>query len=355
MSSQATPDPQPDASPSVGLGASDNAPTTGLHLAGKPGLLSVVIPAYNAADFLEDCVASLQAQTYRPLEIIIVDDGSTDRTPALLDRLAQEGAEAGVAVRPFAQANAGASAARNRAIELAEGEYIGFIDADDRWLPEKAARQIAMMDADPSIGMSCSGWRIIDEAGHEKKRVGGAPAGEITFEDLLLDNVIGTPSSIILRRGALRDAGTFDVTMRYCEDLDFFLRVAAQPQWRVANVDAPLIERREREGQLTRDFEAMRAGWLEVFNRFRASDPERVEPLAATALGFNERRTAFLAYSAGDFKAARHYTWKAWREAPLALVKEKRAYPTTLAAFLSYFPGPLHRALDKRLRALREG
>ncbi|MEM1138903.1 MAG: glycosyltransferase family 2 protein [Pseudomonadota bacterium] len=315
-------------------------------------LLSVVIPAYNAEKFLAETIASLQDQTIDELEIVIVNDGSRDGTAEAIAALEKEPGR--FPVRGVHQANAGPSAARNTGIEAARGRYIGFLDADDRWHANKAARQIALMEADPSIAMTCSGWQIIDEEGRVLNRTGGGPTGRFSFVSLLFDNPVGTTSSVIIRADVFEAVGLFDTQLKYCEDLELWLRIAEREEWRVENIGEPLIDRRERAGQLTLNFEAIKTGWNEVLRRALEWAPDRVGPVAREARAYHDRYTAFLAYNAKDYGAARRYTVSAWKTAPLAMLKNPKALPTTIASLLSILPGPVHRVLDSRLRAIRE-
>src|SRR4051794_3877496 len=108
-----------------------------------PGLVTVVVPAHNAAATLRQTLASIAAQTYRDLEIVVVDDGSTDDTSAI----AAEFAHLDRRVRLVSQANAGVAAARNKGIALARGEYVAPVDADDLWEPTKIEKQVGVMTA----------------------------------------------------------------------------------------------------------------------------------------------------------------------------------------------------------------
>src|SRR5512143_3730544 len=107
-------------------------------------LVSVVMPVYNGARYLRQALESALAQTYRPLEIVVVDDGSTDETPAIL-------AEFGTRIRALRQPNSGSAAARNAALDAARGELIAFLDADDLWLPQKLAVQVEYLREHPDV------------------------------------------------------------------------------------------------------------------------------------------------------------------------------------------------------------
>lgn len=321
----------------------------------KP-LLSIVIPCYNAERFLAEAVASINAQTYPAIEIILVDDGSSDGTPGLVDAMAAASrAGAGFPVRAVHQVNGGPSLARNAGINAATGAYIGFLDSDDRWDKEKAAIQIALMEGDSAIGLTFSGWRIIKEDGTPTSRQGVAPAGDITLEALLYTNLIATTSSVIARAPLLKEMGGFEPTMRHAEDLDLWLRIAARADVRIVSTGTVLIDRREREGQLTKQWIKMYDGWIEALGRIRAIAPERVDRVARAATAMNERYCAFLAYEAQDFEGARDVLLRGWQRDPLTLIKHKRTYPTTLAVLATHLPRPVHDHLLRVARALREG
>lgn len=325
--------------------------------AAAPGapLLSVVIPCFNAEKFLEETVASLTAQTYPNIEIILVDDGSSDGTGAIADKLARAGVNGRFPVRAIHQPNAGPSAARNAGIQAARGKYIGFVDSDDRWHKEKAAVQVALMEGNPSIGLTFSGWRIIRENGEPTARYGVTPAGAVTLEALLYANLVATTSSVIARAAVLKDAGGFEPTMRHAEDLDLWLRIAARPDTRVTSTGTILIDRRERAGQLTKQWVKMYDGWLRTFERIHALAPERVDRVARGAKAMNERYCAFLAYEAGDYPGARRMLFHGWRRDPVTLATRKRSYPTTLAVLATYLPRAVHDSLLRHVRAIREG
>ena len=173
-------------------------------------LVSVIIPAYNAARFLPNAVASVRRQCYAPLEILIVDDGSEDDC-------ARVAAELGEAVRYVRQEQAGPAAARNRGLELAQGEFIGFLDADDEWPEQKLSLQMSRLLAEPELDLVLGRVRYV-------AMEGGQIPGYYRFEgpDHVLSNVhLG---SGLYRRRVFRQVGNFDASLHYCEDVDWFLR-----------------------------------------------------------------------------------------------------------------------------------
>jgi glycosyltransferase involved in cell wall biosynthesis len=188
-----------------------------------PRLVSVVIPAWNAAPCLPRAIDSVLAQTWARREIIVVDDGSTDESPALL-------AGYGGQLRVLSQANAGPSSARNRGLREARGQYVAFLDADDHWLPEKLERQVALLDAHPEIGFCSTATRVIDARGEPVRDWPCSDAPEPLLETLFLRSaaVSGSTSGVLARRELLLEAGGFDERLRGFEDPDLWIRLAAR-------------------------------------------------------------------------------------------------------------------------------
>ncbi|GAP13465.1 glycosyltransferase [Longilinea arvoryzae] len=190
--------------------------------------VSIIIPTYNSARFLPATLQSVLAQTYRDYEILVVDDGSTDDTPAVLQPYRYE-------ITYIHQENKERSAARNNAIDQASGEYVAFLDSDDLWAPEKLKRQVAVLDAHPEVALVYCQARYIDENGQPTAFCGdwidGPKGDELViadyFEALLGGNVIsGGGSTSMVRRWMLNQVGPFDVTLNHGEDWDVWLRLS---------------------------------------------------------------------------------------------------------------------------------
>ena len=196
----------------------------------NPGV-SVIIPAYNRGWALRAAIDSVQAQTYRDYELIVVDDGSTDDTPEILDAYGPD-------VTVIRQANAGVSAARNAGIREAKGALIAFLDSDDRWLPEKLSVQVDFFDARPDA-LICQTEEIWIRNGKRvnPKKVHKKPSGRIFRASLALCLV--SPSAVMLRRSLFDEIGGFDESLPACEDYDLWLRISARhPVYLIAT---PLI------------------------------------------------------------------------------------------------------------------
>lgn len=187
-------------------------------------LVSVVIPAYNAAALIGATLDSVLAQTYGNLEIIVVDDGSTDDTPRVLEAYAGR-------VRVLRQANAGQAAARNAGARVSTGTLLAFLDSDDLWDPDKTARQVALLTRFPDAQAVYCDHRSINEKGQPLSASAALahprPSGDI-LRALLLGPCIITPGLVLLRRSAFEATEGFDESpvMRGHEDYALWLRLA---------------------------------------------------------------------------------------------------------------------------------
>lgn len=197
-------------------------------------LVSVIIPAYNRARTLSEAIDSVLAQDYRHYELIVVDDGSTDETPGILDRY--QGA-----ITVIRRENAGVSRARNRAIRASHGEMVAFLDSDDYWLPGKLSAQVAWFSENPDslICQTDEVWirrgRRVNPGERHKKR-----SGDIFIPSL--DLCLISPSAVMLRRRLLDQTGLFDPELPACEDYDLWLRVTCRHP--VGLIEKPLVVRR---------------------------------------------------------------------------------------------------------------
>jgi glycosyltransferase involved in cell wall biosynthesis len=246
---------------------------------GQPGLVTVVIPSFNRAYIVGQAIESVLAQTYRPVEVVVVDDGSTDDTRRVVEGY-------GAPVRYIRQDNAGVSAARNTGLAHARGELVGLLDSDDVWLPWKLEAQVAVLRRFPEVGMVWTDMTAVDPEGHlvarcylrkfysaySKVRIEdyldhagsvadhfpAAPAevalgrfrkGDL-FSAMLLGNLVHT-STALLRRERLRRVGGFDVSLaRSGEDYDFHWRTCREGP--VGMLDVPtIVYRTHASDQLT--------------------------------------------------------------------------------------------------------
>jgi glycosyltransferase involved in cell wall biosynthesis len=183
--------------------------------------VSIIIPAYNTAAFMPECLSSIFAQTYSDFEAIVVNDGSPD-TPALENVLAPYSDR----VVYIKQENKRAAGARNTAIRRAQGEFLAFLDSDDSWLPEHLALQMELFRRDPTLDLvyadcfvtgGLKPWRFAERF---------PPQGEPTFCTLAASRCIIPVSTVVARKTAIVRAELFDENLQRCDDYDMWLRTA---------------------------------------------------------------------------------------------------------------------------------
>ena len=240
-----------------------NAP----HVKGQQGI-SVVIPAYNAAGFVCQAVDSVLAQTHAPAEVLVINDGSTDDTAQVLEAY-------GDRIRVIHQRNGGLSNARNRGIREARGEYVAFLDADDRWLPGKLARQFEILSQQPEIGF-CSTRTLVETPAHEITGEWSCPKVEGSLlATLFLRNgaIPGSGSSVMVRRHLVDRVGGFDESLRSLEDIDCWMRLAAV--CRYACIDEPLTVIVKHPDSMSGNLRRMREAALTVMHKNRHLLPKR--------------------------------------------------------------------------------
>jgi glycosyltransferase involved in cell wall biosynthesis len=269
--------------------------------------LSVVIPTYNTSAFLADAVDSALAQEGTRAEVIVVDDGSTDATPALLERY-------GDRITVIRQENRGLPAARNRGIAASSSTFVAFLDADDAWEPHKSLKQLAYMREHPDCGLVfCDAYRI-DEQG---RRVGGVMIGDLDLDDgrcvgrLFQTNFIVVPGTMV-RRSVLEAVGGFDESLPSVEDYDLWLRIAAVST--IGMLPEALARYRVHGGQMSGNRERMLAAELRVLRNALDRSPEiqRLPPAKVSRRfarlydesGWWDLREGLLARASGKFARA---------------------------------------------------
>lgn len=176
--------------------------------------ISVVIPTFNRQDFIKRAVESVLNQSFQPLEIIVVDDGSTDNTKEVLKDLN---------ITYIYQKNSGVSSARNRGIEIAKAQWVCFLDSDDIWEEKKLEKQVEFHKKNSFlISQTEEKWirnnKLINKPKHYKKH-----SGDIFQHSLQLCSI--TPSSVIIHKDIFKDIGVFDEELQVCEDYDLWLRI----------------------------------------------------------------------------------------------------------------------------------
>ena len=250
------------------------------------GRVSVIIPYYNRARFIDDCLASVFAQTRAPDEVIVVDDGSRPAERLHLDRFLPR---IQIVDQPR---NMGVSAARNAGVRAATGAWIAFNDSDDLWVPNKLAIQI-----DHVTRSGCDGVHTAIRAFREDGRasVSDPIAPRLTLEDALHDNMIRM-QSLLIRADVMRAIGGFDETLRCCEDDDLGIRLAAAG-YKIDFLAEPLTDMRRG------DYDHLFSNWRRII-RAKAAVALRHRALLERTLGpgATRRRIARAMRKAGDMR-----------------------------------------------------
>ncbi len=243
-------------------------------------LVSVIIPAYNAEAFIGQTLKSVLSQTYKNIEVLVVDDGSLDRTAEIVEFWAQKDRR----VILLKQSNAGVAAARNLAIKKSQGEYIAPIDADDIWYPQKLEKQVqCMLEADQSVGLVYAWSAYIDA---EDNIIGEYSSFQYlnmrsmegyVYPAMLQMNMLGNGSVPLIRRSCFDKIGFYNCKLKEqnaqgCEDWDIYLRIAEVYQFRV--VPEFLIGYRQLIGSMSRCYEVMAKSYDLVMADSKRRHPE---------------------------------------------------------------------------------
>lgn len=229
--------------------------------------VSVITPAYNAARFLGEMIESVRRQTFQDWELVIVDDGSTDDTVAVIERFAADRR-----IRLLRQPNAGPSAARNHGMRAARGSFFAFLDSDDQWLPTFLEHQLGVFDAHPETALVTT--TAYDLGGPHDGQSRRRPASD--YPVLTLEDIIRNDSAVfimtVFRREVFERIGGLDEAQWTSEDYDFWIRAAlAGFAFRVST--QPLALYRRHEGSLSSDNARMLRGILHTYSKTRRACP----------------------------------------------------------------------------------
>jgi len=252
------------------MGSSIGELVEGAHEAAMLPLVSAVIPTYNRASVVTEAIDSILQQTYSRVEVIVVDDGSTDETREVLSKY-------GDRITVIYQENSGPSAARNRGIAAAKGEFIGFLDSDDVWLPTKLEKQVALLNRCGESVPCCLCNIMMNWSDGPRSSFDIAwlrsdePDGIWTnVSEVVATRFVLSNQGILIRSSALRQLGGFDEGLRYLEDHDLTMRLSLLGPWGV--IREPLVVWRETKGSCYKVATARRgsletAPWIEILER----------------------------------------------------------------------------------------
>lgn len=183
--------------------------------------ISVIIPVYNGEKTIAETVRSVLSQTFQDFELIIINDGSTDRTLEVISQNDES------RIQFYSYSNTGQGASRNRGIDRAKGDYLAFLDADDLWTPDKLEAQLKALESNPEAGVAYSWTDFIDEGGNFLRPGSHLNITGDVLPHLLLTNILENGSNPLIRREAIERVGNFDESLPPAEDWDLYLRLAA--------------------------------------------------------------------------------------------------------------------------------
>lgn len=322
--------------------------------------VSVIVPIYNVEQYVAETIRSVLAQTYSDFELLLIDDGSPDRSVAVCAQFTDP------RIRLIRQANRGLAGARNTGIREATGEYLAFLDSDDLWVPEKLARHVAHLDSRPEVGVSYARSAFIDEQGRPLNAYQMPKLTGITTPHLLCRNPVGNGSAPVIRHQVFEDIRFranfhgaeedcyFDDRFRQSEDIECWIRISIQTQWQFEGLPEALTLYRVNDSGLSANLFKQLDSWEKVIEKTRSYAPDLIARHGNLARAYQLRYLARRAVRLQDPKMAVALIHRALATDPRMLIEEPKRTLLTLAAayMLVLLPRPLYQLIEKQ--ALRQ-
>lgn len=319
-------------------------------------IVSVIMPVYNTAKYVEAAIDSVLAQTFEAFELLIVDDAGSDQSVDLCRAYDDP------RIRIISQVNRGLAGARNTGIRNARGQFIALLDSDDLWAPEKLERHIEHLLMSPEVGVSYAASTMMDDDGNPLRIVQRPKLHNVSAKDVFLRNPVGNGSAPVLRKAVFNDIAFlntareeldyFDETFRQSEDIECWCRIALTTDWKFEGIPGALTAYRINEGGLSANVIKQFETWSRVRARVAELDPEFSNTWSAQAEAYQKRYLARRSFRMGEGALAWSLMKEALATSPKILFDEPAKTLTTLAAALVLRFRPL--ALDRPLQALIE-
>lgn len=251
-------------------------------------LVSVIIPVYNNEKYLAKTIDSALMQSYVDIEILLINDGSTDNSKEICQRYLED-----KRVRYFDHENKGSGYTRNVGISESKGKYIAFLDSDDIWHKDKLEKQILLFERDETIDVVYSRIEVIDASDNKFSDYNIRLYSGNILDQLYIDNFICT-SSVVLRKKVLEETGLFDEQFRISQDYEFWLRVALTSKF--AFVNECLVQYRVHDAQISKKVKNRIDALKQIYNKFDKNNPKRVSlisKLKSRSLGFENKASYY--------------------------------------------------------------
>jgi len=304
-------------------------------------LVSVIIPAFNAENFIAKTLESVLSQTYQNIEVLVVDDGSTDTTAEIVQSFAQKDSR----VSLFQQSNAGVAVARNLAIEKSKGEYIAPIDADDIWYPQNLEKQVKCLTSSaPSVGVVYS-WSV--DINEKDLLTGGfynsTIEGEV-YTALIYKYFIGNASSSLIRRVCFAKVGGYNCKLKLenaqgCEDWELHLRIAEHYQFKV--VPEYLVGYRQIASSMSSNYAAMANSHSLIMADVRQQHPEIPSSIYRWSSSNFYIYLAVKSNRSGNYRSTLSWLYRAFKEDLLMALLRHNLYLLSIESIIKIIVTPL--------------
>jgi glycosyltransferase involved in cell wall biosynthesis len=300
--------------------------------------VSVIVPLYGVEKYIAATIQSVLAQTYENFELILVDDGSPDRSVEICRRFKDP------RIQILRQENQGPAAARNLGIRHAKGDYIALLDGDDLWHPDKLIKHVEHLESHPEVGVSFCRSALIDEADEPLGIYQLSKLEGITLLDLLCRTPIGNGSVPVMRRElfeAIKFSSPFESEMSYfdpdrrihpSEDVECWVRIALTTPWQIAGIPEALTLYRVNSDGCSAKLLKKLNSWEQMLEQVATYAPEQIKPCKAPAMAYQYRHLARRAVTLRDGAVALELGFKAIATYPQILMEQPRRTALTLVA-----------------------
>ncbi len=315
-------------------------------------IVSVVMPVYNTAKYVESAVASVLAQTFEDFELLIIDDAGQDNSIELCRAFDDP------RIRIISQANRGLAGARNTGIRKARGQFIALLDSDDLWEAKKLEKHVDHLWRSPQVGISYAASSMIDDDGNFLRIVQRPKLTNVTPRDVFLRNPVGNGSAPVIRKAVFDDIAFvnvarneldyFDESFRQSEDIECWCRMALMTHWRFEGIAGAHTRYRINEGGLSANVVKQFETWSRVKARVTELNPEFAAKWGRYAEAYQKRYLARRCFRMGEGSLAWSLMKEALQTCPRILLEEPAKTLTTLAAVfvLRFRPQRLNHSLQ---------